>query len=509
MNNIYDQLKIALHSVWKRRWIALGVAWAFCLAGWLLVSLIPNRYESEARIFVQMQSLLPDKIGISSAERTRDVDRIKRTLTSTVNLEKVVRGTDLAQQVSSNREVTEKAIALRTKIKVIDQQENLFQITATSNQGGLSNVQNAKLAKDIVQKLIDIFVEENLSGGRVETSQTLRFLDQQLAQRELALRESEQKRVEFEQKYMGLLPGVGSVSQRMESARLELNQIESNVISAQSALASINGQMAGTPSTMSGGGGFGPASARAAALEGQMAEGQARGWTESHPDMIALRNQLSRARAAAAVERRSGGGGGVSNPAFGPLRSMQAEKQATVSALNARKGQLQAEIAQYQSKQIEQPGVAAQQDQLNRDYAVMKAQYDKLLADREDIRLRGQMQSSTDSVKFRIIDPPSSPRAPSAPDRVLMLTGVLIAGLLAGVAAAFAMSQLQTGFVTANSLAAVTGMRVIGSISEVLTSTQREIGRRKMRAFVGVGAALGGAFCVLLVVEIIQRSGVV
>src|SRR3546814_6260316 len=89
MNNIYDEILIALHSVWNRRWLALAVAWGICLIGWLVVALIPNSYESSARIFVQMQSILPGKIGITPSEQQKDIDRIQQTLTSTVNLEKV------------------------------------------------------------------------------------------------------------------------------------------------------------------------------------------------------------------------------------------------------------------------------------------------------------------------------------------------------------------------------------------------------------------------------------
>ena len=63
MHAIYEELRIALHLVWRRRWLALAVAWAVCLAGWLVVALIPNSYESRARVLIEMQSLLPDKIG--------------------------------------------------------------------------------------------------------------------------------------------------------------------------------------------------------------------------------------------------------------------------------------------------------------------------------------------------------------------------------------------------------------------------------------------------------------
>ena len=59
MGNLYDELRAALHAVWMRRWIALAVAWGVCLAGWLVVSQMPNKYESRARITVQLRQILP------------------------------------------------------------------------------------------------------------------------------------------------------------------------------------------------------------------------------------------------------------------------------------------------------------------------------------------------------------------------------------------------------------------------------------------------------------------
>jgi polysaccharide chain length determinant protein (PEP-CTERM system associated) len=514
MNGLYDEIKVALHSVWKRRWLALLIAWGFCLLGWLIVSMIPNRYESEARIFVSMQSMLPDAIGMKQNERMRGVERVKQTLTSTVNLEKVVKATDLASRTSNPRQVTEAAVGLRESIKIIEQKENLFQITAKAGFPGMSDAENAKLSHDIVQKMIDIFVDENLNGGRTEAGQTLRFLDQQLAQKQSELTDAENKRVQFETKYLGQLPGAGSYAQRREAARVELNQVESNLISAQSSFAALNGQLSSTQPFIVGppqviGGAGGGAYGRVAQLEAQQSDYIARGLTENHPDMIAIQGQLERARAAASRETgpRSAPGISTPNPAYSSLRAMLAEKQSTVSALSSRKSQLQAELANYSSKQFEEPGLAAEQTRLMKDYDAIKGQYDKLLADRESIRLQTTMTSSTDATTFRIIDPPSSPRAPVAPDRPLMMTGVLILGLLAGIGAAFAMSQVQTGFVTSQRLAKASGMPVLGAISEVLSPQQKSLGRKKLRMFAVGSAALAGAYALLLVVEMFRRSG--
>jgi polysaccharide chain length determinant protein (PEP-CTERM system associated) len=523
MTSLYDEFRVALHHVWQRRWLALAVAWGVCLLGWLVVSMIPNNYESEARVFAQMRSLLPDKIGLDPNARQSQIDRVQRTLTSTENLEKVVRGTQLAELAPNNRAVTEMALGLRDNIKVLAQQENLFQVTASANSGSLSDAENARLARAMVQKLIDIFVEENLRSSLGETTQSLQFLDQELKQREVQLQEAEAKRVAFEQKYMGLLPGVGSVDQRMAQARQELNQVESNLLAAQSSLAAVNGQLASTAPTVSGpsipvpvggGNGGGGARARASQLEGQVAEAQSRGWTDNHPDMVSLKGQLARARAAAASEGPGGGGfqmmpGSQSpNPFYSTLRSMQAERQASVAALSARKGQLQSELAQFAARQVDEPSVAAEQQRLNRDYEVLKTKYDELLAEREKMRLLSQVQSENGTVKFRVIDPPSSPRKPTAPDRPLLLTGVLLFGLLTGIGVAFGMSQLQAKYVNAPRLEKASGLRVIGSISESLTFSQKTDRKRRMKLFYAGGAALAGVFALLLVVEMVQRGGV-
>ena len=82
------------------------------------------------------------------------------------------------------------------------------------------------------------------------------------------------------------MPGVGSVSQRMEASRAELSQIDSQLIQARSALAALNGQLAGTPQTLNtpsmGGGGAPSALGQA---QGELASMRARGFTDSHPDV--------------------------------------------------------------------------------------------------------------------------------------------------------------------------------------------------------------------------------
>ena len=80
MAGFYDELLLMLHGIWRRRWVALAVAWGVCMLGWLGVALIPNSYESKARVYVKTQSLLEDKVGITQVQSQQDLDRMRQTL---------------------------------------------------------------------------------------------------------------------------------------------------------------------------------------------------------------------------------------------------------------------------------------------------------------------------------------------------------------------------------------------------------------------------------------------
>lgn len=504
MNNIYEELLSAIHSVWTRRWIALALAWGICLVGWLVVALIPNSYESKARIFIQLDDALAEQVGIGVADKKRDIERIRQTLTSAVNLEKVVRGTRLGDTIESPKQMEAAVLKLGENVKVVSQQDNLFEITATANTGSFSDAENAKLAQDVAQKLIDIFREENLSGNRGEMVETLEFVNQQLKQREKELEAAEQRRTAFEAQHPEMAQGTAGIAQRLEAARSGLRDVEADLAAGQSALAAIDGQLAGTPRTIPGAGGGG-AQASLARAQADLSAMLARGLTANHPDVIAARNQIAVLKGPAAQEAASGAGG-VLNPAYSSLQSIRAERQANVQALHSRKAALQSDIASLTASAISDPELAAEAKRIGRDYDVLRSQYDKLLQDREELRLRGEVKTEREAVKFEVVDPPTTPQAPIAPNRPLLLLGVLVVGICGGCAGAFALSRVRSVFSTTSGLERAMGLPVLGSISQNLTDAARALRRKRLKYFYGASAALGGLFVVLLVAEFIQRG---
>lgn len=503
MTNIFDELRSAFFSVWHRRWLALGVAWGVCLLGWLAVALVPNSYESKARIFVQLDDMLADVTGVPSNTK-RDIERVQQTLTSAVNLEKVIRGTPLGAEISSPKEMEAAVLSLGKRIKVENEKDNLFTITATYGDSSHTDAANARIAQAIAQKLIDLFREENLSGNRGQVNQSLDFMDQQLAARQKELDLAQQKKLAFEAQNPSLAGGASAAVQKLDAMRTELRGIDADLSAAQSALAAINGQIAGTPRTIAGGASVGGARGALADAQAQLNGLRARGLTENHPDVIAARNQVNALRSAAAAE--GGGSVGMANPAYTSLESIRAERQANVQSLMARRAALQQEVNTLTAQQFSNPAAAAEYQQISREYDVLKTKYDELARQREELKIRGSVETEHNAVSFRIIDRPTTPRSPVAPNRPLLLLGVLIIGLGAGVTAAFAVSQLRSTFATAGKLERALGLPVIGSITQVMTDAARQVRARRLRYFYAASAALGGVFAILLTIEFVQRS---
>ncbi|TCJ37440.1 XrtA system polysaccharide chain length determinant [Parafrankia sp. BMG5.11] len=498
MNEMFGELRAAAVSVWHRRWLVLGVAWGVCLLGWMAVAMIPNKYESKARIFVELDDVLSDQLKIANGGKD-EIDRVRKTLAGGVNLEKVVRGTDLGADVATPREMEQTVANLAENVKVESQEDSLFTITALIGKPSLSDAQNAKLAQDVVQKLIDIFREENIAGNRGEVADTVVFLDQQLEQRKAELEAAEAKLSAFEAAHPDLVGGSSAISSRLAATRQEVRGVDADLAAAQSALAAINGQLAGTPRTLAApGGSDGSALGQ---TQAQLAAMQARGLTDSHPDVVALKRQIT-------LLQRAGGGqaSGMPNPAYSSLISIKAEREANVQALMARMAALQADVSGAMADQASEPSASAEANRISRDYDVLKKKYDELLQNREEMRLRGQVEDERSSFKFDVVDPPSTPRNPASPNRPLLLLGVLILGLGAGVGSALALGQLRSTFATTAGLERALDLPVIGAISENLTGDARALRAKRMKLFYAATGSLGGVFLMLLTIEFVQRG---
>src|SRR5260370_6294836 len=75
------------------------------------------------------------------------------------------------------------------------------------------------------------------------------------------------------------------------------------------------------------------------------------------------------------------------------------------------------------------PGVEAEFANLNRDYNIIRKNYEELLGRREATKISEAADTSADKVKLRVVDPAQVALVPVGPNRPLLVSGVFIGGL--------------------------------------------------------------------------------
>ena len=163
-----------LRAAWRRRWLGVIVAWLVCGLGWAAVYSIPNQYESTARLYVDADAVLTPLLHGLAADTapTNQLEMLQRTLLSRPNLEKLVSKTDLDLTLNRASDRDRLLARLATDIKVNTQTKNLFTITWRST--------SPKLAHDVVQTLLTIFIESATGGSRADMENARRFLVNQI-----------------------------------------------------------------------------------------------------------------------------------------------------------------------------------------------------------------------------------------------------------------------------------------------------------------------------------------
>ena len=504
-------------SLWRRRWYAAGVAWVFCLAGWAYVLTLPDQYQATTRIYVDADSMLrPLMRGIAvDSNILTQVDLIQRTLLSRPNLQRVSHMADLDLAAKGPSDTEEVLNDLRRRTNVTGEGRNLFTI---AYQGPSRDV-----ATKVVQSLLTVFVESNLGNSRQDIDSAKTFIDDQLRQYTQLLDDADKKVAEFKAKNIGYLPGENNYGTKLELAKEDLaktqaelddNRQQRAVLAKQlesvpRMVESVNSGSAGPP--LGGGPDIGASSTssadpnqRVADLE-QKLRGLLENDTEQHPDVIRTRRLLEKAKEEAAAVSKTATAplvvapGAIKtmapNPVYDQIQLQLVTLDTTVASLESRLRRNQAAVDKWQGLAKEVPEIAAQLSKLTRDYDVTKKAYDELLNRRESAKIGSDLQTQTQTIQFRVVDPPASPLRPVAPKRPLLLAMVLIGGIIAGGAFAFLLTQIDDSILSVRQLKELVPLPVLGGISLVTTEAQK---RQNMVGALGFLAATLGLIVVCI-----------
>jgi polysaccharide chain length determinant protein (PEP-CTERM system associated) len=510
MGTLVVIIRRLLVAAWRYRWAAVAISWLVCGAGWIGVYMIPNQYEASARLYVDADAVLTPLLkGLSiDSSLSSQLDVLQRTLLSRPNLEKLVSNTDLDLTITGPSDLESMVARLGNDIKITPQTRNLFTISYRSTQ--------PKLAFDVVQTILTTFIESKTGNNRSEMENAQGFLQQQIAGYEQQLRAAERKRADFRAKYLDLLPMGETGGNRLDQAQGTLRQLQGQLADDVAKRDLLNRELTatpqlittetealpGTPGAVAAAGG--PAAAardpRLEAAQNELNDLRLR-YTDNHPDVVAAKRRFealqaqfdqrtaaatkaqddataareAKTEAQAAKDVAAGktpapaapttrAARSLPNPIYEQLKVRLYETESTIASLQRQIADATRERDRLEEMARSAPGVQAEYINLNRDYDVLRKNYDELLGRREQMRIATSAEADADKIKIQVIDPPQVPQNPVAPKRGLLTSAVLGAGIAAGIAIAVLLVQFDQSFHTIDELRDL-GLPVAGGVS--------------------------------------------
>lgn len=503
MHEILGRVLSYMRAMWLRRWYAIAAAWIVAIVGWGWVYFTPNQFEATARVYIDTQNMLkPLMSGLTVAPNMDQiVNMMTRTLISRPNMEKVARMTDLDVRAKTPKqmEVLLDDLAKDIKLSANTRGDDLYVITYRHR--------DPDVAKRVVQSLLTILVEGSLGTKRKDTDTAKRFIEDQLKSYEEKLVAAENALKDFKQKHVGLMPGQGGdYFSKLATAQESLSEAQLALREAESRRDQLKRQLADEDPELKGQANASPANPE---IDSRIQELQKRldqlrlVYTERHPDVVStlrLIEQLEHQKKEEAKTKKTtaASAGSSPNPFYQQLGISLAEAEANVASLRARTNELAGRLGQLKQSVTMVPQVEADLTQLTRDYEVNRKNYEQLLTRRESAEISGEMETKTEVIDFRVVDPPRVPSKPAFPNRPLLVSAVLLVAIGAGLALSFIVSQIIPVVPDRIALKNLGDYPILGSVTMVWSEAQKRQRKRGLMVYGATVAALLGAYAVMI-----------
>jgi pSer/pThr/pTyr-binding forkhead associated (FHA) protein len=278
------------------------------------------------------------------------------------------------------------------------------------------------MAKDdeTALKFLQTHVTEFIASEVEKTTQIMRgkidFLQAEIEKSEATLRAADESLRSFRKEKLASLP------ENMAKSQEQLFDLERDVAELTADLDRLRLELQSATS----GGGSGRKQRAIQALREQMAELKSGGLGENHPDVVALREKITRAEAAP-DDAPSGRSGDKS------VAQLRAEQSSKTNLVTQKKKQLEA----LQAAVASTPDFEAKYTELNRKYAEAKKNHDKFADDFSQAQYQLGLEKTAAESRFEVTRPPrvESQSLVKGLGKRLVITTVALVGLAMAYAA--------------------------------------------------------------------------
>jgi len=206
-------------------------------------------------------------------------------------------------------------------------------------------------------------------------------------------------------------------------------------------------------------------------LQAQLVTDRAQGFTDKHPDVIRLQEEIKQARAELSAAK-------VETPASreellkaDPLYRQRLTERDTaalhIKELQAAAKNAQSQIGAYQSRVEAAPVVEQELTSLQREYDLEKARYSDLTTRYQNARSAENVARDEGGERFSILYPASYPDKPVAPQPLKIMAIALVLGLTLGAGAALGREFLDRAVYDTRALQNEFEVPVLGEIPRI------------------------------------------
>ncbi len=498
---LLSRTRWVMRAVTRHRALAFGVALSVALLSAALITIRPDRYEARARVYVDTQTVLkPLMAGLTfQPDVDQQVRILARTLISRPNVERLVAMPEL--QLSSGAGEREQLVTY------LMEQIKLDSAAAGGNVYDISfRGTSPERAERLVAATLEMFVNAGIGSKKRDSADAGKFIEGEIKAYEAKLVEAENRVKDFKMRNFGVsgvsdrdyFSRVSTLSQGVDKLRTELAAAERSRDAYRRELAFEDPQLPAEPAANTPGP-VPEVETRLTAQKKQLDELLGR-YTEGHPDVIATRRIIGQLEAEVADHRRSQDraqagrsgkpGTAATSPVYQQLRISLAEAEARVASLRSQLSAQQAQLEQTRALANRAPQVEAELAQLNRDYDVIRKNYDQMVGRRESALLGAKLDESAQLAEFRVVEPPRVSPNPVRPARWHLALAAIVLSFAGGIGVAAMVEGMRPTFDEARALREFSGRPIVGTVSLRLSPAAARQRRASSLAFTAAVATL-------------------
>ncbi|MDA8091247.1 MAG: hypothetical protein M0Z61_13645 [Nitrospiraceae bacterium] len=508
-NGSFD-IKGYLAVIREKRYLALAV-------GLAVLSIIvwggymgPKTYEADSTIVVQKGLLMQPFMRQSGLAGTiEDELRIlKNSLTSRSIVDRVLKklDMDLKAKNMARYEALIHKVQSRLNVITVQGQNNNVELFTISYESS-----NPKEARDIVNTLVDEYLEQSISTRRTDALNAYDFLNSQLLSLKGKLDESDQQIMDFRKKHPEIDMQADSESARDQSSN-GLSALQSAAMESDIKLKDLLRRQKGLEMELSGkkkltadsnDGTVSPLQSRLDKLNSELMSLTTR-YTGNYPDVIKVKAEIASLKKQ--MENPLPVSGRSGNPVYQQTKDELAQTNSEIADLKERVAEISKQERSMDVSLGGRPEEQADWSKLQRDRGTYQKMYDDTLQRLEAAKASKDIQMGADSSLLKVVDPAVLPVIPVKPDMVIFIAAGLLLGLASGIGSVIGLDLLQNPYRDEESVEKGLKMPVLISISRISGQEDRDVSRRKDLKIFGVAGVYVLLICVLLIREVIFRA---